>query len=1071
VIALLLALALQDRDDPAAQLASFKLADGLEMNLFASEKDGVVKPIQMRWDERGRLWITCSPSYPQIGPGETADDRIVVVEDSDGDGRADRSHVFARGLTMPLGIEVGRGGAYVADGTELVHLADTDGDGRADSRRVILKGFYTGDSHQSINNFTWGPGGELLMCQGLHAYGHIETPWGVERLRQAGVWRLRERRLRLDAFLGEDMGPQNPYGLTFDEWGRPVLVAGNGQGVYDLLPSMIRTNHYLRFPQIWDKQGIKFGGADLVGGTHFPPEMQGLLVSGSFMNNSVYSFQLTDEGAGQRAKALPPIVTSTHSSFRPIDAKVGPDGAVYLVDWYNPVIGHYQASLRHPDRDKTHGRIWRITAKGRPTVKPPALATFDSPRLLEQLKSPERWTRQQAKRLLCERNPDEVLPALAAWTKDLRDERLLVEALGIHEAHERIDAALLDRALAATEPKARAYAAGVLGHWHDRVPGALNRLERAARDEHPRVRLAAVVAASYLPDPRAIEVAATVLDRPLDKFITYALTQAVHALRPVWRPAFDAGRLTFDGRAERLEFVLRADGSKDLAGSVNLLLQKNLPPKTRESLLALLARLGDAKDLKRVFDEAVTGGPRSLLEELVSAARSRGAVPEGDFSGPLALLASRGEPLGLVLAGPWNAKGLRPALLDAAKGHDERMRLAALGALADWKEAEALRGLADSDPAAAAALARVDLPSAAKAASRLLGSDPSGLVTAFLDRQGGSEALAAALEGVQVPADAAKLGLRTLSTLGRQDAALRGALWKAAGITTTAPEYSADLVKALAAEALQSGDPARGEAVFRGALTNCLSCHAIGGAGGRAGPDLAPVGTALPADVLIESVLWPNRQVKEGYGALLVMTSSDRLVQGYRMNEDKQALTLRDPQTDDVVTVRVQDIKARKEIGSIMPEGLANGLTRQELADLIRFLTELGKPGPFRASEKPLVRRWLASPAAGDEVPAGPWLARFAKVSGELPAEDVPASGWLRFEVEVLKAGAFRLSVEPKGIWVDGRPAAQPLSLEPGLRTITLRVEPKALGVLFEPATGSAGEARLRGLAAPGESR
>jgi putative membrane-bound dehydrogenase-like protein len=153
-------------DDPAAQLASFQVADGFEVNLFASEVEGIANPIQCRFDEAGRLYVACSWVYPQLKPGEVADDKIIVLEDTDGDGRADRSTVFADGLMIPTGIEIGDGGVYVGNGTELLHLRDTDGDGRADERRVVLRGFGTGDAHQNINSIRWGPGAELMFSQG-----------------------------------------------------------------------------------------------------------------------------------------------------------------------------------------------------------------------------------------------------------------------------------------------------------------------------------------------------------------------------------------------------------------------------------------------------------------------------------------------------------------------------------------------------------------------------------------------------------------------------------------------------------------------------------------------------------------------------------------------------------------------------------------------------------------------------------------------------------------------------------------------------------------------------------------
>src|SRR5882762_615681 len=157
-------------DDPQSELAAFKLRDGFEAKLFASEADGVVKPIQMRFDPQGRLWVASSTIYPQLQPGQVPNDKILVLEDTNEDGRADKTTVFADGLLIPTGLEHGDGGLYVGCGTQLLHLADADGDLHADSRRVVLRGFGTGDSHQNINSFCWSPGGQLFMGQGLHSY-------------------------------------------------------------------------------------------------------------------------------------------------------------------------------------------------------------------------------------------------------------------------------------------------------------------------------------------------------------------------------------------------------------------------------------------------------------------------------------------------------------------------------------------------------------------------------------------------------------------------------------------------------------------------------------------------------------------------------------------------------------------------------------------------------------------------------------------------------------------------------------------------------------------------------------
>src|SRR3954462_11995464 len=171
--------------DPADELASFQIADGFEVSLFASEKDGLIKPIQIRFDARGRLWVIGTTVYPQLEPGQKPNDKVLILEDADHDGHVDAVKTFADGLMIPTGLELTRDGCYVGHGPELLLLRDTDGDDRADERTVVLRGFGTGDNHQNINSFTWGPFGELWMCQGLHNYSHVETPFGIVHLEKA----------------------------------------------------------------------------------------------------------------------------------------------------------------------------------------------------------------------------------------------------------------------------------------------------------------------------------------------------------------------------------------------------------------------------------------------------------------------------------------------------------------------------------------------------------------------------------------------------------------------------------------------------------------------------------------------------------------------------------------------------------------------------------------------------------------------------------------------------------------------------------------------------------------------
>src|ERR1044071_5948549 len=497
-------------DDPAAELASFQAADGFEVRLFASEQDGVVKPIQMRFDARGRLWVIGSTVYPQIEPGQVPNDKVLILEDTNGDGRCDKTTVFADGLMIPTGIELGDGGVYVGQGTELWFLRDTDGDGKADERRVVLRGFGTGDNHQNINSFRFGPGGDLCFSQGLHIRSHVETPWGIVGLEQAGIWRLWTRRLKLEGFYGSEHETQKPWGFVFTHRGGPIVLAGNNSSPIYPVPGLV-VHHRDDAPAlIWKNgNGRKVSGGDIVGTAHFPESWQGALIVGGYIHNAVWAVRIVDDGAGFSLEDLPPLIRSSSRDFRPVDVKFGPDGALYLCDWYNPIIGHYQASFRDPNRDKTHGRIWGVTAKGRPLTQPPRLAGASIPELLDALDSPDRWARRFAKRVLADRPPGPVAAALKEWTARPRlSERALVEALGVYQSHEKVEPELLARLCRAGEPGARAYAAGVAGLWADRLPDALPLLRALAADENPRVRLQAVVACTHVPRPEAMEAAA-----------------------------------------------------------------------------------------------------------------------------------------------------------------------------------------------------------------------------------------------------------------------------------------------------------------------------------------------------------------------------------------------------------------------------------------------------------------------------------------------------------------------------------------------------------------------------------
>ncbi|NRB44564.1 MAG: dehydrogenase, partial [Verrucomicrobiales bacterium] len=160
----------EKNNSPQAELASFSIDSRLQINLFADESIGIANPICFRWDTRGRLWVLCTWAYPQLKPGTKPDDKLIILEDTNSDGKADKISTFADGLNMPTGFALGHGGAYIGNGRDLIHVRDTSGNGKADQKEILFTGFGTGDTHQNINSFAWTPGGELLFCQGLHCF-------------------------------------------------------------------------------------------------------------------------------------------------------------------------------------------------------------------------------------------------------------------------------------------------------------------------------------------------------------------------------------------------------------------------------------------------------------------------------------------------------------------------------------------------------------------------------------------------------------------------------------------------------------------------------------------------------------------------------------------------------------------------------------------------------------------------------------------------------------------------------------------------------------------------------------
>ncbi len=1061
--------------DAAAELASFAVADGFEVNLFAADPL-LAKPIQMNFDARGRLWVASSETYPQIKPGEVANDKVVVLEDADGDGRADKTTVFADGLLIPTGIEPGDGGAYVANSTELLHLADLDGDGKADRRRVVLSGFGTEDTHHILHTLRWGPEGMLYFNQSIYIHSHVETPWGVRRLGGGGIWQFRPESAWLEVLA---RGWVNPWGHHFDRWGQSFATDGaGGHGINYVLPgaSYEATPGASRTVSGLNPGSPKYCGEEVLSGRHLPEDWRGSLLTNDFRANNVRRFVLSDDGAGYSSRQMPNLITTRYPAFRPIDIKMGPDGAIYIADWYNPIIQHGEVDFRDPRRDHTRGRIWRVTAKGRPLVPRPDLVGANDRQLLDFLKAPEDWTRHFARRVLKERGPA-ALPALAAWVAGLdpadpEAEHHRLEALWAYETLDVVEPGLLDQVLNSPDPRARAAAVRVLQHWIARVDDPFGRLALRVADDHPRVRLEAVRALGHAPEGRAAAIALRALDRPMDKFLDYALWLTVRDLEAFWLPALREGKFDTEGDSRRLIFALEAVGSPGVVVPlVEALRSGQVPPADEARVQTLIATLGGPPELAMILDLAVapsTPEPRkaALLEALGQAARRRKAAPSGDLARVAPLLDSPDASTQAAASravGLWKLAPLRPRL-EAIAGDPKTPadgRGAALEGLAGLGAADALATLASAPHPlatrleAAAALVALDARLAADRAVAALSraQDPaddagvSAAFSAFVVAKGGPSALASALGGKSLPGDVARLGARVASISGRPDAALVEALNRAGGVSSGLREWPPSDRRAILAAVARQGDPARGEAIFRRAGQQCLNCHAIAGAGGRVGPGLESIGASAPVDYLLDSLVEPGKAVKEGYHATVVATVDGRVLAGLKVRQADAELVLRDAD-DREISIPTAAIDEQKMGGSLMPAGLVDALTRAELVDLVRFLSELGKLGPYAVSPQArLVRRWQVPGPASD--PSAPWTSAYATVAGILPAAEGHPTGLARATFDVATPGKVRLRLAPTptAIALDGHPQAA-LRLGPEV-DLDLPAGPHALTFTF----------------------
>ena len=530
--------------DPEEAISRMTVAEGCKVNLFASEKEfpELISPVQMEYDTKGRLWVAAWPSYPERTPTSTSGDSLLIFEDTDNDGKADKVIHFLDDLNCPTGFQFYKDGVLVMQAPDLWFARDTDGDGKADWKERVLMGIDSADSHHTTNAMVRDPGGATYLSDGVFHRTQVETATGPVRNNDGAIYRYEPLTGKFERYVA--YGFANPHGRVFDYWGTDIITDATGNANY-FAPAFSGFVEYprrhKRLKQFWERPSRPCAGTGIISSRHFPDEFQGNFINCNDIGfQGIFRAKISEDGSGLKGETIEDLVKSDDPNFRPAAVSVAPDGSIVFLDWAKPLIGHMQHHIRDPNRDKTHGRIYRITYPERPLLKPAKISGQPIAALLDLLKEPENGVRIRAKTELGIHESSKVVAALQKWTSTLDQneenyEHNMTEALWVHQWHNIVNEPLLKRMLRSKNPNARTAATRVLCYWRDRVENPLALLKVQANDESPRVRLEAVRACSFFKTQEAAEVALEVLNHDMDYYLQYTLDETMSTLERIFK--------------------------------------------------------------------------------------------------------------------------------------------------------------------------------------------------------------------------------------------------------------------------------------------------------------------------------------------------------------------------------------------------------------------------------------------------------------------------------------------------------------------------------------------------------
>lgn len=945
---------------PDEAAAVMSVPEGFEVRLFAGEPD-VQQPVAMALDDRGRLWVAEAYSYPHRVPDDQARDRILIFEDEDGDGRFDSRKVFADKLNLVSGLEVGFGGVWVGAAPEFLFIPDADGDDVPDGPpRVLLDGWGYHDTHETLNAFIWGPDGWLYGCHGVFTHSLVGVPGTPKEERvplNAAIWRYHPTRHEFDVFAH---GTSNPWGVDFNDHGQAFCTAcviphlfhviqgaryqrqaGShfNRYTYDDIKTIADHVHWVGGgPHAGNNRSSAAGGghahcgAMIYLGGSWPAEYRDQIFMNNIHGARLNMDRLERAGSGYVGRHGPDFLLANDSWSQVINLRYGPDGQVYMIDWYDENQCHHHNTEGH---DRTNGRIFKIVYADTPGVQVDLGQKTDLELVALQLHAND-WYVRHARRLLQERAQSrpiapEALAELERLVFDHDDETRRLRALWAWHVVDGVSDDAWLRLLTDENEYVRAWSVQLIGEDGSPDERLLARLgEMARQDESPVVRLYLASAAQRLELSQRWPLVEGLCGWSEDADDHNLVLMYWYAAEPL--ATADAARLLALASSSPLgqlqEFVVRRIGE---SGS----------PEAIDLLVSALAGVDDSPEQLRFLQGIV----RALL------GRRQVEMPTDWPQVSAELLSSDDEQvrtltrtLGVTFGDPAALAATRELLLDAEASIDQRR--ASIAALLSAKDAELSAALQQlvQDPQlrgdALRGLAAYDDPHTPRvildAYAQLAPAERRDALATLTSRPAYAQELLSAIErGLLVPSDVSADLVRNLRNL--QDESLNRRIGEVWGMVRDTDEDKAGLIAQyttmLTAKPEREPDVAHGRAVY---AKTCLQCHRLFGTGGEVGPELTGSNRAN-LEYLLSNVLDPSALISKDYLATIIATVDGRILTGIVREENDNAVVLQT--ANETIVVPRDEIDERQPSSkSMMPDDLFQPLGEDDVRALVAYL-------------------------------------------------------------------------------------------------------------------------------------